>query len=133
MRPRAVFVLLVAISTVVSGSTQQRNAHATSPGDISGTRGQLVGAWRLISRVVSWEDGTPVQDPDLGATPRGYLIYDLSGHMAVQIMRLDRPTAIDCGTLSTAPPDNSQSVNGYDAYFGTYSIDETKSHRYPPP
>jgi Lipocalin-like domain len=45
--------------------------------------------------------------------------------MAVQIMRLDRPTAIDCGTLSPAPPDNSQSVNGYDAYFGTYSIDET--------
>jgi Lipocalin-like domain len=93
MRPRAVFVLLVAISIVVSGSTQQRNAHATSPVDISGTRRQLVGAWRLISRVVSWEDGTPVQDPDLGATPRGYLIYDLSGHMAVQIMRLDRPAA----------------------------------------
>ena len=41
-------------------------------------------------------------------------------------MRPDRPVAIDCGTSGPAPRDNSQSVNGYDAYFGTYTIDETK-------
>jgi hypothetical protein len=45
--------------------------------------------------------------------------------MAAQLMRPDRPMAIDCGTTSTAPSENSQSVNGYDAYFGTYSIDQT--------
>jgi Lipocalin-like domain len=33
--------------------------------------------------------------------------------------------AIDCGTSGPAPSDNSQSVNGYDAYIGTYAIDET--------
>ena len=32
--------------------------------------------------------------------------------------------AIDCGTSSPAPSENSQSVNGYDAYFGTYTVDE---------
>ena len=56
----------------------------------------------------------------------GYLIYDSSGHMAAQLMRLDRPTAIDCGTSDPAPSDNSQSVNGYDAYFGTYTIEEAR-------
>jgi hypothetical protein len=33
--------------------------------------------------------------------------------------------AIDCGTSGPAPSENSQSVNGYDAYFGTYTIDDT--------
>jgi len=70
------------------------------------------------------EDGTAVQDPGLGKTPTGYLIYDSSGHMAVQLMRLDRSTTIDCGASGPAPSDNSQSVNGYDAYFGRYTIDE---------
>ncbi len=52
----------------------------------------MVGTWRLISRAVRLEDGTAIQDPGLGKTPTGYLIYDSSGHMAVQLMRLDRPT-----------------------------------------
>ena len=125
MGHRAVLMLLFAISAVVSGSTYQRNAHPISPSDISGSGGELVGTWRLISRVVTSEDGAPVQDPGLGATPTGYLIYDSSGHMSAQIMRLDRPAAIDCGTSDASPRDNSQSVNGYDAYFGKYSIDET--------
>ena len=124
MRHRAVLVLLFAISTAVSGSTQQRNAHAILQGDISGSGGQLVGTWRLISRVVRLEDGTAIQE-GLGTTPKGYLIYDSSGHMAVQLLRPDRPTAIDC-TSSSAQSDNSpQLLNGYEAYFGTYTIDET--------
>jgi hypothetical protein len=85
----------------------------------------LVGTWRLVSRVVRSEDGTAVQDPGLGKTPMGYLIYDSSGHMAAQLMKPDRPFAIDCGATSPAPSENSQSINGYDAYFGTYIIDET--------
>jgi hypothetical protein len=45
--------------------------------------------------------------------------------MAAQLMKLDRPLAIDCGTSGPAPSNNSQSVNGYDAYFGTYTVDRT--------
>jgi hypothetical protein len=46
--------------------------------------------------------------------------------MAVQLSRPDRPTAIDCSTSASAPSDNSpQLLNGYEAYFGTYTIDET--------
>jgi hypothetical protein len=44
--------------------------------------------------------------------------------MAAQLMRLDRPMAIDCGSSGPALSENSQSVNGYDAYFGGYTIDE---------
>ncbi len=94
---RTVLLFLFAISTSVSGSTSRRSAHTTLQGDISASEGKLVGTWRLISRVVRSEDGTAVQE-GLGTTPKGYLIYDLSGHMAVQLLRPDRPTAIDCST-----------------------------------
>ena len=92
--------------------------------DSSRLRSQLIGTWRLISRVVTTEDGTVVRDPGLGAAPTGYLTYDSSGHVAVQIMKTDRSTVIDCSTSTAAPSNNSQSVNGYDAYFGTYTIDQ---------
>ena len=125
MQHRAAVVVLCAVSVVISGSGQQRNAHAFSPNRTSESAAQLVGTWRLISRVVKLEDGTVIRDPGLGEKPSGYLIYDSSGHMAGQLMRPDRPMAIDCGTSTAAPSENSQSVNGYDAYFGTYTIDET--------
>jgi hypothetical protein len=126
MGQRAVLGLLLTISAIVCESTPRGNAQTKPEADISGSARQLVGSWRLISRVVTLEDGTPLQDPGLGKTPSGYLIYDSSGHMAAQLMRPDRPMAIDCGASSPAPRENSQSVNGYDAYFGTYTIDETR-------
>ena len=125
MGQRTVLGLLFAVSVVAWGSTPQDNSHTRPQADISGGAGELVGTWRLISRVVRLEDGTAVQDPGLGTTPSGYLIYDSSGHMAAQLMRLDRPQAVDCGTPEPAPSENSQSVNGYDAYFGTYTVDQT--------
>jgi hypothetical protein len=96
MGHRAVLGLLFAISAVVCGSTSGGSTHT------SGGGGYLVGTWRLISRVVTLEDGTAVQEPGLGKAPSGYLIYDSSGHMAAQLMRPDRPMAIDCGTPGTA-------------------------------
>ena len=103
MQRRAAVVLLLAISVVVSGSARQGNAHATLPNGTSASARQLIGTWRLISRVVTLEDGTAVQDPGLGKTPSGYLIYDSSGHMAALLMKPDRPMAIDCGTSGPAP------------------------------
>lgn len=120
MGHRSVLALLFAIPAIVWGATSGGNSHT------SGSGRHLVGTWKLVSRVVTSEDGAAVQDPGLGKAPSGYLIYDSSGHMAAQLMRLDRPMAIDCGTPGPAPSQNSQSVNGFDAYFGTYTIDETK-------
>jgi Lipocalin-like domain len=90
MGNRAALGLLLAISATIWESTPQGNAQTKTQADISGGAGQLVGTWRLISRVVTLEDGTAVQDPGLGKTPSGYLMYDSSGHMAAQLMRPDR-------------------------------------------
>lgn len=124
MRHRAILVVLVTASTVISGATQHRDADTSLEGNSSRLQSQLVGTWRLISRVVTKGDGTVVRDAGLGAAPTGYLIYDSSGHVAAQMMKTDRPAVIDCSLSTAAPSNNSQSVNGYDAYFGTYTVDQ---------
>ena len=86
--------------------------------------GQLVGTWRLVSRSTTLADGTQKEDPNLGTTPIGYLVYDASGHVFAQLMKRDR--AIEevhtCG-LQSAVQNNSSTVCGYDAYAGTYTVE----------
>jgi len=110
--------LLFALTTAVPGGTQQKNTPSTSQGGVYPSRAQLVGTWKLISRAVKLEDDTAVEDHGIGSAPKGYLMCDSSGHMAVQLMRADRPLAIDCGTSSSAASDNSPEIlSGYEAYF----------------
>jgi hypothetical protein len=89
---------------------------------------QLVGGWRLVSRVTTAADGRVLVDPGLSATPDGVLIYDRSGHVAAQLSRRGRTVetlADECRAAERVKGtnDTSQSILGYDAYFGTYTID----------
>jgi hypothetical protein len=65
-----------------------------------------------------------VPEPTLGPDTVGLLIYDRAGNVAAQLMRPSRPsrsgTAAEPTRSSTS---NSGSVDGYDAYFGTYTLD----------
>jgi hypothetical protein len=87
------------------------------------TRDQMLGSWELQSRVVRRAGGEVVDDPVLGQQPIGRLFYDGSGHMALQMMRQGRLDAI---TEPTAPggATNARVILGYDAYFGTFAVDE---------
>jgi hypothetical protein len=86
-------------------------AHALSP-DPSGanaTHGpvRLVGAWRL-ARIDTGE-----QKGELAKQPKGMLIYTADGHMSVQLMY-----PLDQRSLS-----NAYVLKGYEASFGTYTVD----------
>ncbi len=117
MKSLAVAMMLAALMGVRTGA-QSTAAH--------GSKGQLVGTWRLVSRTATGESGKPAEEPVLGAVPVGYLMYDPTGHVAVQLMRQNRSKAIDCAVSSSGPSDNSPLfVNGYEAYFGTYTEDDT--------
>jgi hypothetical protein len=67
---------------------------------------RLQGAWRYVGTTY---DGKPREDR--GDHPPGIIIYDPSGHMAVQIAPVRERRA-------GAP------MSQFLAYFGTYSIDE---------
>lgn len=95
----------------------------SSPPTPRGVRDEMLGAWELQARTVRQSTGEVVLDPVLGAEPFGRLFYDASGHMALQMMRQGRAQAI---TVPANPEEatNARVVLGYDAYSGTFTVDE---------
>jgi hypothetical protein len=85
----------------------------------------LPGTWRLQSRIDVTASGERRPEPSLGEDPVALLIYDRSGHFAAQFMRRDRSIVVPEGP--SGAKNNSRAQGGYDAYFGTYMIDDEKA------
>lgn len=84
-----------------------------------------MGCWELTRREDRSESGELRVDPGLGPDPIGLLVYDASGRFSAQFMRRHRsPQGATDGEKSTTGHNNTRSLNGYDAYFGTYTVDE---------
>jgi Lipocalin-like domain len=97
----------------------------------AGVADQLIGSWSLVSRQTTLADGKVISDPGLSANPKGVLIYDRSGHVAAQLSRPGRTVSMltsECGEVAKikGTNDTAQTVIGYDAYFGTYTLDIEK-------
>jgi Lipocalin-like domain len=84
----------------------------------------LPGTWKLISRIDRSHSGERRVEPSLGEDPVALLFYDRSGNFAAQFMKRDRTTPISDVTVSAS--NNSRAQGGYDAYFGTYMIDDAE-------
>src|SRR5262249_21620676 len=82
----------------------------------------LLGYWRLVSREDYDADGRRMIDPILGADPLGVLSF-APGHFAAQFSRRNRSDAAPVAATAAAA-NNSVAMNGYDAYFGRYTLDE---------
>lgn len=83
----------------------------------------LPGTWLLQSRIDVTAAGERHPDPLLGEDPVALLIYDRTGHFAAQFMKRDRSKVVAAGPAN--PKNNTQAQGGYDAYFGTYSVDDS--------
>jgi len=83
---------------------------------------KIVGIWMLKSREDVDAEGQILIDPFLGRDPIGILCFGPS-HFAAQFMKRDRSSQENEPQRLQAK-NNTVGVNGYDAYFGTYSIDE---------
>jgi hypothetical protein len=90
----------------------------TLPATLHGqsVRERFVGTWRLVS--IQGDSGTI----NRGRSPTGYIYYDATGHMGVQIQP-DRKRASWRGRTPTAE-EALDAARGYTAYFGTWSVDE---------
>jgi Lipocalin-like domain len=84
---------------------------------------QLIGTWQLLSREDRTAAGERRIDPGLGGDPVALLVYDAAGNFAAQFMKRDRSSDAVAVT-GRAGVNNSAAVNGYDAYFGSYTVDE---------
>ncbi len=86
----------------------------------------LTGTWELRSRLDYGPSGDERFEPSLGSDPIAPLIYDGRGHFAAQFMKRDRSDPSDSG-LGPGGGNNSRVVGGYDAYFGTYTVDDERA------
>ncbi|HET7840715.1 MAG TPA: lipocalin-like domain-containing protein [Usitatibacter sp.] len=86
---------------------------------------ELPGTWLLQSRIDVMPNGAAHPDPLLGSDPIALLIYDRTGHFSAQFMKRVRS-----GPAQAAAPsakNNTQAQDGYDAYFGTYTMNDANS------
>ena len=122
----------VALALVFSVDHAQTAAASEQAASGPSVRATLIGSWRLVSRQSRRANGELDADPGLSTVPLGVLIYDQSGHVAAQLSRRDRTVAMigqECQTAAATKgtPDTAQTILGYDAYFGTYRINEREN------
>lgn len=82
---------------------------------------EIIGLWLLRTREDWTFDGEKRIDPSLGADPLGILAYG-NKHFTAQFMKRDRSDHAQL--ISYSGSNNTVAVGGYDAYFGTYEVDE---------
>jgi Lipocalin-like domain len=104
LRAMAVAVLLIG-SGFWAGSGAGK-----PPRPVVSLRDQMIGTWKLDSRVTKKPDGSVSPLPGWDGAP-GYIAYDPNGFMSVQFMQLHRT--------------KESGATGYTAYFGTYTVDES--------
>jgi hypothetical protein len=85
----------------------------------------IVGTWK----VVTYEDRTEREAPKYpyGEKPRGLLIYDATGHMAIQLMKVPHPKIASGDEEKATPEEKTALYDAYAAYFGTYNVDAKRS------
>jgi hypothetical protein len=81
----------------------------------------LVGTWKIVS----YEDrnAADVVVYPYGKTPAGLLIYDATGHMAVQLMKTPPPDVASDDWDRFTVQEKVALYDGYVAYFGRYEVD----------
>jgi hypothetical protein len=82
----------------------------------------MPGIWWLLSREDWTKDGQLRIEPTLGNDPIAILTYG-GGYFAAQFMKRNRSDDAANQIFYTAK-NNSSAVGGYDAYFGTYEVNE---------
>ncbi len=93
----------------------------------------IQGVWNLVSREDYDRGGRRLIDPFLGPDPLGIVTF-APRQFAAQFMNRRRNLAQEPGApspaaaapaaaIAPAAANNSSAVNGYDAYFGTYTVD----------
>jgi hypothetical protein len=87
---------------------------------------KFIGTWRLLRTQFSKDDGTSVESP-YGSDPEGILMYDEQGNMAAQIARKDRRQFAVADRKGGDDWETRAAFETYQAYWGTYRIDEAES------
>jgi hypothetical protein len=121
-------VLLGAINAYAQSKTPGTAAAVSATAMLSEEARALIGTWRVIEFADLDKDGTWVNW--FGEHPRGYFVYDETGHVHIQIMKVPPlPPFPEANADDAIPPTAEHAraaFNAYFAYFGTYTVDAEK-------
>jgi Lipocalin-like domain len=118
---RRQLVTVIALSVIGVGIMTSAS-FALAASDLAS---KLVGTWRLI-HFVDTDAGGKVRYR-FGEKPMGYFVYDPTGHLSVQIMRMPATPPFASGVDNKGTDAEVRAAyDGYVAYFGTYRVDEAK-------
>ena len=106
---KAMYAVTLVVAMAFSIFAHAQAAKKTSSS--GGAKEKLIGAWHLVHIDAPGPDGKSVPVPQ----PKGMLIYTRDGHMAVQLMYPESANSLS----------NEYVLNGYEASFGSYDVDET--------
>jgi hypothetical protein len=81
---------------------------------------QLVGTWTIVSLINEKKDGTKIET--FGPDPKGYFMFDSSGHFSTHILRAHRLKFAHRDFPTCA--ESKAVVEGTITAFGTYTINE---------
>ena len=87
---------------------------------------QIVGTWEVITRIDRTKDGREVDEPSLGRDPVALIMFDTNGRFSAQFMKRSATAIAAAPVSSHGAPNNTRAVGGYDAYFGSYKVDDDK-------
>jgi hypothetical protein len=85
---------------------------------------KIIGTWKLVYSIEINSSGEKLYP--FGEDAIGYIIYDASNKMAVQICRKKRKLFSAKNFIHTSPDELSTIPNDYLAYFGNYELDIDK-------
>lgn len=88
----------------------------------------LIGTWRVVKFADLDKDGK--WQYRFGEHPRGYIVYDATGHVHIQIMKVPPVAPFPEGNVAEGKAPSAEhalaAYTAYVAYFGTYTVDEKK-------
>lgn len=105
------FFLLLALNTAIAQQTKQV------------IKSEILGSWTLVSVENINSDGTKNLPYDVN--PKGILFFDEKGNYAIEIYKNERPRIISGDKNKCTPEENASIVQGSNAHFGKYEIDQT--------
>ena len=112
----------IAASLLIGCATTVPSVAKGGAGSLSS---RLVGTWQVMEMVDTDPAGNS-QHP-YGEHPMGYIVYDATGHMHVQVMRTPATPPFVAGDQKGSEQEVRAAYDGYVAYFGTYRVDEAQS------
>jgi hypothetical protein len=119
------FVIVLAV--VICGGCGFARPKPATHTTLHSRESDLIGTWRIVLADDRPND-REAWAHSYGDHPRGYLIYDVSGHVSVQFTS-DPPTSPFASGNDSAPTDAEarHAYENYVAYFGTYTVDESRN------